>query len=203
MSSTTQLDIDITANPNDEVITIPNEETTTSDEQSQDVGEETTTSDPQTPKKNKSNFKKLASANKKKDKQIAELEAKLAEGWGDIEFEDDSIDDNDSDELSYDRVDLLEFLTDTPWAWELKNEMKEALDEFPWISFDKALAYAKAQIPQESRSHTMFNAKSSVTPTKKKLTELTSEEAGKSNLTPRQYDTWANAQKPEVNPFGN
>lgn len=48
----------------------------------------------------------------------------------------------------------------------------------------------------------MFNAKSTTAPKTKKLTDLTPEEATKANLTSEQFDTWSNAQKKNVNPFG-
>ena len=200
MSENNILDIDITQNPADEeVIEIFNEETTPSDDESKVEGEETTPSD--TPKaKNKSNFKKILKASKAKDKRIADLEAKIADNKGNEEEEENE--DNDSDEPLYDRVDLLEFITDTPWAWELKNQIKETLDEFPWISFEKALAYAKSQWPMESKSHTMFNTKSVKVSKKKKLTELTIEEAWNANLNSEQYDIWSKAQEKTVNPFG-
>lgn len=195
----TVLDIDITQDPSQEVIEIPNEDTTPSDDKSKAEVEDTTPSETQKPKqKNKSNFKNLAKAKRILEKENAELKAKLA--WEDAE--DDDEEEDDSDEPLYDRVDLLEFITDTPWAWELKNQIKETLDEFPWISFEKAFAFAKAQIPEESASHTMFNTKSVQTPKSKKLNDLTVEEAANANLTPEQYDTWSTSQKKNVNPFG-
>jgi len=199
MSDKQVLDIDITQDPtqnepSQDTIEIPSEDTTASDDKSESSREETTTSDMQ--KKNKSNFKKLSDLNKEKDRRIAELESKLSEKPDEVE--DDSVDDSTTD---YDRVDFLEFITDTPWAWEIKNQIKEALDEYPWISFEKAFAYAKAQLPEESQSYKMFNTKSVNAPKKKKLTELTHEEAWTMKLSAEQYDTWANAQKKTVIPF--
>lgn len=208
MSETNVLDIDITqdpakmtADPSQELIDLSSEDDTASDEESKTDIEETTSSETKT-QKNKSNFKKLAKSNKEKDKRIAELEAELAKRGSDQEEDEEDDYSSDSEDLSYDRVDFLEFVTDTPWAAGMKNEIKEALEEFPGISFDKAFAYAKAQLPEESRSKTIFNAKSVTTSKRKQLKDLTREEAASANLTAEQYNTWANSQKTKVNPFG-
>jgi len=203
MSWTEELDIDITQNPGEqeipgnEIIDIASEDTPPSDKTKVDVEDETT---PPAKKEawNKSNFKKLAKSNKAKDARIAVLEAKLAEG---ADNDVDDADEDDDDELSYDKVDLLEFITDTDWAAPYKNQIKEALEEFQGISFEKALAFAKAQQPEESKSHQMFNAKSVTAPKTKKLADLTPEEVANANLTPEQIDAWSNSQKKDVNPF--
>ncbi len=183
--------------PGDEIIDVASEDTPPSvDDTKVDV--EDTTPPAKQKHSNKSNFKKMSQSLKTKDARIAELEAEAA-GKKAPETE---IEDDDEWELSYDKVDLLEFITDNEWANLYKEQMKDLLDEFPGMTFEKALTFAKAQEPEESKSHTMFNAKSSTAPKTKKLSSLTPEEAAEADLTPAQMDAWSKSQKEDVNPFG-
>ena len=202
MKDETELEIDITAAPEDVEVTIESEDDIASDDidvSEQDQEEDTTTSDEKKPKKksNKSNFKKLSEANKAKEKRIAELEAKLeSQEWADDE------DDEEEDEWPwYEKVDLLEFLTETEWAPALKDEIKQALEEFKGISFKKAFEYAKATWPQQSTSKRNFSSKSSEAPKTKKLKDLTREEAV-NNLNVTQFDAWEKSQRKDSNVFG-
>lgn len=200
MSEQLLSDTDFSKPPVEEEIKVPGEETTASDETSEQEVEETTPSEVPA-KKNKSNFKALSKANKEKDKRIAELEARIAEQSN--EEDDIQEDENQEEESSepYDRIDLLEFIVDTPGAAQYKAWIEEALTDFPGISFEKALAYSKAQLPTESSSKKVFNTKSTKAPKTKKISELTPEEAANANLSVEQYDQWSASQKKSVNPF--
>lgn len=197
MSEQILSDMDFSQPPVEEEIEITDEVAIASDETSEQEAEETTPSEKPV-KKNKSNFKALSKSNKEKDKRIAELEAKIAEQSSDEE------EDETEEELeeSYDRVELLEFIVDTPGAAQYKAGIEEALNDFPGISFEKALAYSKAQLPEKSVSKTTFNTKSSQAPKTKKISDLTPEEAANANLSVEQYDQWSASQKKSVNPFG-
>jgi len=181
MSNETELEVDITNIPDEEVITIDNEETTTSETVMHT---------------NKSNFKKLAKSNKEKDRKIAELEAKLVNQ----DNSDDDLDLEYEDEDDFDTSFEEEFEDETS---KLKKLTKQAKNDFPWIEFDKALEYAKTQLSREkeSNSFSTFNTKSSKAPVKKKITELTAEEVVNQNLSPEQFEAWSNSQTQSVNPF--
>ena len=193
MESNEVLDMDMTQDPSQVEIEIESGVDSTPDVTSEIEVEVETPSETKTPKKNKSNFKKLSESNKAKDKRIADLEAQI--NWTDSEEVEEST-------ASYEKVDLLEFLTETEWAAAYKESIKETLAEFDGISFEKAFAYAKSLSPTESKSHSLFNAKSATVSKKKKVSELTQEEAVKANLNSEQFDTWSNNQNHAVNnPF--
>lgn len=199
MSEQVISETDFSQPPVEEETKATDEMVTISDETSKEETEETTPSEKPV-QKNKSNFKALSKSNKEKDRKIAELEAKIVAQSGDLE-EEETVEEEWSEE-TYDRVELLEFIVDTPGAAQYKAGIEEALNEFPWVSFEKALAYSKAQLPEQSVSKTNFNTKSVNTPKTKKISDLTPEEAANADLSVEQYDAWSASQKKSVNPFG-
>lgn len=132
------------------------EEEQASDENQNDVQEE------EVVKKNPSNFKKLSKALKWATATIKELEDKLA-----------SLDEKPKQN---DTTELRLFLVENPEAKEYKEGIQEALNEFPNISLEKAYAYAKVNTPK-SQDKEDFNLKNRTVEQKKKLEDLSDDEA--------------------------
>lgn len=160
------------------------EDTNTSDDKSENSEEQNTPS----AKSKKSNWKKMSKALKAKDKEIAELKAKLS--WKSEDDADDDFDDLDWDD--FDRNEFRFFLLENSEAKEYQKEIEWVLENYPWISFDDALALAKAKKPQESKSTNDFETKSVNTKVRKKISDLTEEEALK--LDWATYLKWARSK---------
>jgi hypothetical protein len=68
---------------------------------------------------------------------------------------------------------------ENPDAIEFKKEMKSESEKYPNLSLDDLLTLVKAKKPTESKSSKDFSSKSSNTKARKKITDLTEEEATK------------------------
>lgn len=162
-----ELEIDVVDDLNgEETVEIESEETDTSDDKSKKTVEDNTPSN----KSKKSNWKKMSKSLKAKDKEIADLKAKLA---GDDEDEDYSEDDTDED-VEIDENKLTRFFMKNKDAIEHEEGILSALQQFPNMSFEQALTFTKAN-NSESTSSKSFTTKS-VKQTKK-LSDLSEEEA--------------------------
>lgn len=163
------------------------EDTTASDEESKTDSEEDTTSS------KKSNWKRMSKVNKWLKSENASLKQRIAElekGQGKQEDIDDEEDIDDGN--SYDELDLRLFLIENSEAKDHKKGIIEALDKYPNMSFDDALDFAKAKTPKQSHSSTDFSSKGTMVKTKKKLSQLTEEEALK--LDGATYLKWARSK---------
>jgi len=154
----------------DETIVETNEEESSTSTKVKNEDEENTSST----KGKKSNWKKMSKAMKAKDKEIADLKAKLVNNDSDWEDEEDEFED---DSTGFDKTEFRFFTIENPEAKEYKNQMEATLDEYPNMSFEDALTLVKAKIPTESSSSNDFSSKSSNVKVRKKLADLTDEEA--------------------------
>lgn len=137
--------------------------------------------DDTTPAKGKkSNWKKMSKINKGLKMENFELRKKLKQleesqnKGDDLELFDDF---DDEEETGFDKTEFRFFTIENPEAKEYKNQMESILDSYPDISFDDALALAKAKKPKQSQSSDDFNTKSVNTKVRKRLEDLTEEEA--------------------------
>lgn len=158
------------------------EDLTASNESSDDSSEQDEGQEEGTPSNSngKSNWKKMASALKTERKEKEALAERLAavenyllqnspstqEEWGNSE------------------TDFRLFVVETPEAKEYKEEIKQALIDYPWISLEKAFLYAKATKPQPSKSVNSFDFNWKQKP--KDFKSLTDEEAVE-KLSPSEY----------------
>jgi len=149
-----------------------NEETTTSEDDSKASSEGNTTST----KSKKSNWKKMSKAMKQKDQQIADLKAQLASSDS-LDDDDDDDYDFDDDTSGFDKTEFRFFTIENPEAKEYRNELESTLGKYPDMSFEDALTLVKAKKPKESSSSTSFSSKSSNVKVRKRLADLTEEEA--------------------------
>lgn len=119
----------------------------------------------------KSNFKKLSTALKQERKEKEELKARLSsvESYL-LEHSDQSYKPTNNEETN-----LRLFIVESPEAKEYKDEIKQALLDYPWISLEKAFLLAKATKPQPSKSKTDFDLRSSSKP--KDFKSMNDEEA--------------------------
>jgi len=140
------------------------EEEQASDENQEVVEEEEEFEEVEKPKKNPSNFKKLSKALKGATATIKELEDKLA---------------SYDEKVSTPKIDTTElrlFLIETPEAKDYKDVIQETLSKYPDMTLEDAYAFAKTKAPK-SQDKDDFNLKNRVAQTKKKLEDLSPEEA--------------------------
>lgn len=158
------------------------EETSNSDDKSKK--EEATDTSPAR-KSNKSNFKKINKLNKALIAENKRLKEKLST----TKTSSDDFDDDDDDDISFDRNEFRFFLIENPEAKEYSKEIENTINLYPNLSFEDALALAKAKQPKKSQSSDDFSTKSVNTKVRKRLSELTEEEALK--LDNSKYLEWA------------
>jgi len=164
--------VDDTTDGLEETTTEATEGTTASEEYSKTDSEENTTST----KDKKSNWKKMAKTLKALRAENAEL--RKAQAKKAVANDDDDEDyDFDDDEIGFDKTEFRFFTIENPEAKEYKDQMEATLNKYPDMSFEDALALVKAKIPQESSSSNDFSSKSSNVKVRKKLADLTDEEA--------------------------
>ena len=156
----------------DETTIETNEDSTSSDDESETGSEENTSST----KSKKSNWKKMSKAMKAKDKQIADLQAKL-DGQSSDDDDDDGDYELDEVEGGFDKTEFRFFVIENPEAREYSKELEVAVNKYPDMSFEDALTFVKAKTPQESTSSNDFSSKSSNVKVRKRLADLTEEEA--------------------------
>ena len=155
-----------------------NEEIIPSDDESKDDnGEDTSPA-----KSKKSNWKKMVASNKKKDKRISDLEAKLSKEYKKPKkseiYEYEYKDDGDlEDEISYDKTEFRFFLVEEEWARNYRKDMEDVLQKYPNMPFQDALDFAKAKTPPESKSSNNFSTKWSNTKVRKRMSDITEDEA--------------------------
>ena len=104
----------------------------------------------------------MAASNKQKDKRIADLEAQLAKGSKTSKPADDydeDEDDFDDEEIAYDKNELRWFLIENEGAKEYRKDIESVLGDYPNMSFQDALTFAKAKTPQESKSSSNFSTR--------------------------------------------
>ena len=91
----------------------------------------------------------------------------------DDEFDD--LEDDDSD--VFDRTEFRFFVIENPEAKDFSKEIEAIVSTNPTLDFEDALALAKAKKPKESTSSDDFSTKSVNTKVRKRLGDLTEEEA--------------------------
>jgi len=150
------------------------QDTNEQDDSSDDIWDEEETSN----KKNPSNFKRLSKAHKWAIAKIKELESKLKQttAWN-------------SEELRF-------FFLENPEAKEYKSKMLELMseDKYKNLDMEDLLDLAKLRTPKESEDKQDFNFKSNTSKPKKRLEDLSDEEAVK--LDNKSYLEWTRLKKP-------
>lgn len=158
----------------DEVTIEADEETTPSAWAEEGSGDDTTPA-----KSNKSNFKKMSKLNKAliaENKRLKAEKAKATKAVKAAQISEDDFEDLDIEE-SFDKTEFRFFLIENPDAKEYSREIQNTIEEYPNLSFEDALALAKARKPKQSTSSSDFDTRSVNTKVKKKLADLTNEEA--------------------------
>jgi len=149
-----------------------NEETTFSDDESKTGSEDNTSST----NGKKSNWKKMSKAMKAKDQEIADLRAQLE--WNSSDKDDDDDWDYEfNDEGGFDKTEFRFFTIENPEAKEYSRELEAILNQYSDMSFEDALTLAKAKKPTESTSSNDFSSRSSNVKVRKRLADLTEDEA--------------------------
>ena len=151
-----------------------NEEIDTSDDKSKENDERNTSS---TAKSNKSNWKKINKLNKALIAENSRLKdeaekAKLKPVTPINEF-----DDLDDDEPIFDKTAFRFFIIENPDAKDYRDDIENIMTYNPTLSLEDAFALAKAKKPKQSQSSDDFNTKSVNTKVRKRLEDLTEEEA--------------------------
>ena len=171
----------------DEVTIETNEDTTASDStESQSDSEENTIST----KSKKSNFKKIAKLNKALKAENKRLREAQSEAQDD---DDEDFDDEDTSTAdNFDRTEFRFFTLENPEAKEFSDAIEEIVTVNPNMSFDDALTLVKAKQPRTSSSSNDFGTTSANTKVRKRLNDLTSDEA--LTLSPAKYLEWSRAK---------
>lgn len=173
--------VDDSVDGQEEVTVESDEETTSSDDKSEKGSEDNTTS----AKSNKSNFKKISKLNKALLAENKKLKAKMAQKAKAEESQDDFEDLEEDGAEGFDKTEFRFFVLENPEAKEFAQDIEEIMDEYPNMDFKDALALAKAKKPTESKDSDDFTTKSVNTKVRKRLGDLTQEEALK--LPTKQY----------------
>lgn len=134
-------------------------------------------------KSGKSNFNKLSKALKEERRQNAELIKRLQSVEDYITKHTSNIDPKTNIDNS-NETNLRLFLVEVPDAKEYKEEIKQAIIDYPWISLEKAFLVAKAIKPQPSKSKTDFDLSARQKP--KDMKQMTDDEAVE-RLSPTEY----------------
>ena len=161
--------IDESADQDDSIIETNEEDASTSAKAKNEDEDKNTTST----KSKKSNWKKMQKASKAKDKRIADLEAKLAKQDSQSDKEEFEFEDEDG----FDKTEFRFFIIENPEAKDYKDELMSTLEKYPSMSFNDALTLVKAKTPKESTSSNDFSSKWSNIKVRKRLADLTEEEA--------------------------
>jgi len=154
----------------DETTTETNEESTNSAKAKDVEGEDTLPA-----KSNKSNFRKMSKLNKALLAENKKLKANADKAKSKPVMVDE-FEDLD-DEPLFDKNEFRWFLNDNPDAKDLSSEIEETILNNPTLDFQDAYAIAKANKPKESVSTNDFNTKSVNTKVRKRLGDLTPDEA--------------------------
>lgn len=152
------------------------------------VDNETEETQDDTAKKNKSNWKKVSEKAKQAEalaKRVAELEASLEE-W---ESTNPDIAENKKEAKRVEKLEEEIFLARHSDAEEHIDEINALTAKYQGMTRKEAWEFLKAKMPQESKTKTEFSTKSAPVTTKKKLEDLSEEEAVK--LDKAQYAKWA------------
>ena len=171
-----ELDFELVDDSSDqweEVTTETNESTEDFEQDSKNSDEQDTSS---AKKGNKSNWKKINKLNKALIAENKKLKA-LADKAKSKPQEVDEFDDLEDDEPSFDKTEFRFFLIENPEAKEYSKEIESTINDYPNLSLDDALALAKAKKPKQSETSDDFSTKSVNTKVRKRLWDLTDEEA--------------------------
>ena len=163
----------------DDSTTETNESTTDSEEDSKASSEDNTAST----KGKKSNWKKMSKMLKALKSENEEL--KKSQKTTKVDDTDDEEFDFDDDSVGFDKTEFRFFTIENPEAKEHQAEMEKTLEKYSDMSFEDALALVKAKIPKESKSSNDFSSKSTNVKVRKKLADLSDDEAVK--LSPAKF----------------
>ena len=166
----------------DEVIIETNEGTAASDSSESKTDSEENTS---STKSKKSNFKKLSKLNK----ALKAENKKLREQANKDIDDDDDYDDDDDEASEFDRTEFRFFSIENPEAKDFSTEIEDIVSDNPNMTFEDALTLAKAKRPKTSTSSDNFNTTSANTKVRKRMADLTRDEALK--LPNNKYLEWA------------
>ena len=139
-------------------------------------------------KKNKSNWAKVSA----EAKEAKRLRTELAEAKAQLEEWESTNPDIADSKKENKRVEKLEeeiFLARNSEAEEYLDDINALTTKYNGMTRKEAWEFLKAKMPQESKTKTEFSAKSATVSTKKKLEDLSEEEAIK--LDKAQYSKWA------------
>lgn len=149
---------------------------------------ETEETQEETAKKNKSNWAKVSAEAKEAKRlkaELAEAKAQLEE-W---ESTNPEVAESKKDSKRMERIEQELFLARNPDAEKHLDEIRNLTEKYKGMDQKDAWDLLKARIPKESESKTDFSAKSITVSPKKKLEDITEEEALK--LPKDQYSKWA------------
>lgn len=178
-------------------VELDTQETTEQDEAtenaSQDEEEDTTSW-----QKNKSNWKKMAETKKALEKDLKEAREELirVKEWANslYENEEEKPFNKKEEVISEDKISKLEkkiFLSDNKEAKEYLEDI-EAVQAKYWMDLEDAWAFVKAKLPPESKTKKDFDLGQKSAPVKKKLADISPEEALK--LPREQQREWRKLQ---------
>lgn len=145
-----------------------------------DNGSEWETTDDET-SKNTSNFKKLSKAYRKTNSELKKYK-KMVEKL-------QKTDNGDEFDEWNDDLEMRLYFIENPEAKKHKDEVVDILDKYPNMSKEDALTLAKARSPKESDDVNDFDLSSAVRTGKKKIEDLSEEEALKLDM--NEYKKWA------------
>lgn len=172
MSNTEDLDFELIEDDDiidDDIEIETDEEATPSGKTKEGSGEDTTPAKGK--KKNTSNFKKLAKINK----ALKEENRLLREGKSKV---DPTEPEDDDDEPYVSSTEMRLFIVENPEAKEYKEAIETIIEESKGtLWFERAFTLAKAEKPKESEDEDDFKTKWSNVKVKKRLIDLTEEEA--------------------------
>lgn len=149
-------------------------------EKDTDNGSEWETTDDET-SKNTSNFKKLSKAYRKTNSELKKYK-KMVEKL-------QKTDNGDEFDEWNDDLEMRLYFIENPEAKKHKDEVVDILDKYPNMSKEDALTLAKARSPKESDDVNDFDLSSAVRTGKKKIEDLSEEEALKLDM--NEYKKWA------------
>lgn len=150
-----------------------------------------------------SNFKKLSKALKDTRRQMLEKDANisdLTERLNRLETlltnENEDMEEQNSNTGVDNTLNLMEFVMDNPEAKQYKNDIKETLSKFPQMTMEEAYRYVKASQPERSVSKNDYDLRNTQIPKRKRLEDLTEDEAYDSNITTKaQLLQWLRTHK--------
>jgi len=173
MSNDANIEVEIIPENDD---TVQLDESTNDSGENQDVSEEDNSLSDE--KKNTSNFKKLSKAKKDAEKRAAEAEKRAEEAerrLANLDSEEDPLEEPVGSEPKGDLEKRL-FFIENPEAKEYADAIEDELLEYPWLSYEKALALAKANNPKSESTQGIVAGKPRRT-VRKKITDLSETEA--------------------------